>query len=87
MNTWVVGKVPIGHYQFNFRRPLSHQDEHVDELGEKIFFMRARIMAGQANLAENAFGDVDFQWLSKEEIQGFVTPQYWSSIRNLLGDR
>ena len=87
MNTWVVGNVPVGHYRFNFPRHVSRQSENAEELGEKVFFMKARIMAGQANLAQNAFGDTDFQWLSKEEIESFVTSQYWASIRNMLGDR
>ncbi|KAI9659379.1 MAG: 54S ribosomal protein L17 mitochondrial [Bathelium mastoideum] len=87
MNTWVVGNVPIGHCEFNFRRHIAQQKENLEELGEKTFFMKARIMAGQANLAQNAFGDTDFQWLSKEEIENFVTQQYWASIRNMLGDR
>ena len=87
MNTWVVGNVPVGHYEYNFRTHVSYQNENVEELGEKIFFMKARIMAGQANLTQNAFGDTDFQWLCKEEIEAFVTRQYWASIKNMLGDR
>lgn len=87
MNTWVVGNVPVGQHQFNFRNRVFHQNDNVEELGEKTFFMKARIMAGQADLAQNTFGDTDFQWLSKEEIESFVTQQYWSSIRNMLAER
>ena len=56
-------------------------------LGEKVFFMRARIMAGQANLTENAFGLKDFKWLAREELKGSVESTYWESIKNMLPSR
>lgn len=58
-----------------------------EEYGEKVFFMKARIMTGQADLSNNIFGDTAFQWLAKSEIEKLVTPKYWSSIRNMLMDR
>lgn len=64
--------------------PHTYQQE---EYGEKVFFMKARIMAGQADLTKNAFGDQAFQWLAKSEIESLVTPKYWSSVRNMLMDR
>jgi large subunit ribosomal protein L46 len=71
---------------------------------EKTFFMKARIMAGQADPSlaqgmnkdqENADAiqkkvevgsDVieDFQWLSKDEVEATVHPDYWRSIKNML---
>jgi large subunit ribosomal protein L46 len=88
MNTWVVGNVPVGHYNFEYlkRRPHPERD-NVEELGEKIFFMKARIMAGQANLADNKLGIQDFKWLAKEEVQKVVNQKYWSSVQNMLADR
>lgn len=88
MNTWVVGNAPIGHYSFEYlkRRP-STERENVEELGEKVFFMKARIMAGQANLADNKLGIQDFKWLAKEEVQKVVNQKYWSSVQNMLADR
>lgn len=58
-----------------------------EEFGEKVFFMKARIMAGQADISKNELGDTDFQWLAKEELQKVVTPGYWSSIKNMLAER
>ncbi|KXL43796.1 hypothetical protein M433DRAFT_155467 [Acidomyces richmondensis BFW] len=58
-----------------------------EEFGEKVFFMKARIMAGQADLSKNLFGNEDFRWLAKEEVKGVVTPEYWSSIRHMLAER
>lgn len=49
--------------------------------------MKARIMAGQANLSKNKFGLEDFKWLAKEEIQKELLPGDWSAVRNVLADR
>ncbi|OCK99115.1 mitochondrial 54S ribosomal protein mL46, partial [Cenococcum geophilum 1.58] len=87
MNTWVVGNAPIGHYSFDFLTRRSDLQKNVEELGEKVFFMKARIMAGQANLTNNKFGLSDFKWLAKEEIESTVTPRYWNAIRNMLAER
>lgn len=63
--------------------PTYQEEQH----GEKVFFMKARIMAGQADLAKNVYGDQDFLWLAKGEIEEKVTPKYWSSVRNMLAER
>ncbi|KAK5201856.1 hypothetical protein LTR16_001221 [Cryomyces antarcticus] len=87
MNTWVVGNAPIGHYNYDFQKTIVDLEKGVEELGERVFFMKARIMAGQANLKANKFGDVDFKWLAKEEVEESVTPKYWSAVRNMLAER
>ncbi|KAF2836689.1 50S ribosomal subunit L30 [Patellaria atrata CBS 101060] len=87
MNTWVVGNAPVGHYSRPFRTPVVDSAKGIEELGEKVFFMKARILAGQANLKENALELTDFQWLAKEEIEGIVTPEYWSDVKNMLATR
>lgn len=101
MNTWVVGNHPVAHYHFDYPKPqireLSHHQPEdgqavvntykQQEFGEKVFFMKARIMAGQADVSKSVYGDQAFQWLSKSEIEGLVTPKYWSSIRNMLMER
>ena len=56
-------------------------------LGEKTFFMKARIMAGQADLKDNKFGLVDFKWLAKEEIRGVLDPREWNAVKNCLYER
>ena len=89
MNTWVVGNAPVGHYAFNFSRAVMEQKEKAarEELGEKVFFMKARMMTGQADLAKNVLGDAEMKWVVKEEIERLVTRQYWSSVRNMLAER
>jgi large subunit ribosomal protein L46 len=87
MNTWVVGKAPIGHYERDFKEPTVNSEEGVQELGEKVFFMKARIFAGQADMTGNALGFTDFQWLSKDELEKVMSPRDYSSVRNMLATR
>lgn len=64
----------------------QHPDQH-DALvdGEKTFFMKARIMAGQPDLSASQTKDIeDFRWLSKDEIEEVVHPDYWVKVRNML---
>lgn len=86
MNTWIVGNVPIGHYQRNYPEARS-TDSGLSEVGLKTFFMKARIMAGQVNLHENQFGLQDFKWLAKEEVQRQVAGDYWHYVKNMLAER
>ena len=79
MNTWIVGHVPIGHY-------VEHS-LHPSVPGSKTFFMKGRIMAGQADLAGNAYGLEDFKWLTREELQKVVGKKYFSDVKNMLADR
>lgn len=99
MNTWVVANHPVGHYVGAFAQPqlttvppnrlvsTSTAPVEREEHGEKIFFMKTRIMAGQVDLAKNEYGDQEFQWLTKAEIQTRVAEPYWRYIKNMLVDR
>lgn len=87
MNTWVVGNAPVGHYHYDYSKSTLDPEKNLEELGQRIFFMKARIMAGQANIEGNKLGLSDFKWLAKEEIEKAVIPRYWSAIRNVLPER
>lgn len=89
MNTWMVGYHPAGHFVYNLRSPQAKADHAAGKglRGNKTYFMKARIMAGQADLSANLHDLKDFKWLSKEEIKQYVSPQYFSSIKDMLGDR
>lgn len=87
MNTWVIGNVPIGHHQNNYLPEALKTSQNPNELGLKTFFMKARMIAGQANLKDNKLGLADFKWLAKEEVQKEVDQKYWHSIRNMLAER
>lgn len=89
MNTWLVGNMPVGHQTFIYPpEPKGlHQDQKDRELGEKTFYMKARIMAGQADLKGNNFGLEDFMWLAKDEIQGKLERSVWNMVKNILLSR
>lgn len=87
MNTWVVGNAPVGHYTFNFPKLQPMETPGLELRGEKTFFMKAKIMAGQPSLDGNQLGLTDFKWLCREEIQKVVLPGYWSAIKNMLAER
>ncbi|KAI9713637.1 MAG: hypothetical protein M1812_006609 [Candelaria pacifica] len=87
MNTWVVGHVPIGHQSLNYEKPITETGTSISEIGSKTFFMKVRIMAGQASLEANALDLTDYKWLAKEEVEKAVDPRYWRSVRNMLAER
>ena len=87
MNTWFVGYHPVGHYILNFRNPVGDEQTSIQLLGEKTFFIKSRIMAGQVDLSANSQDLQDFKWLAKEEIEKFVRPSYFNSVRNMLSNR
>lgn len=82
MNTWFVASHPIGHHVNQAQADAEKNSADLDS--EKTFFLKARIFAGQADLAGNTHGVEEFKWLAKEEIEKHVTPEYWSSIKNML---
>jgi large subunit ribosomal protein L46 len=84
MNTWVVGNHPVGHRVLQYKEPETDEKSGRSNLGEKLFFMKARIMAGQASLKDNKFGLKDFKWLAREELEQQVDRSYWHSIKNML---
>jgi large subunit ribosomal protein L46 len=87
MNTWVVGNMPIGHKVYNYSNSVVNKEQGTEIRGEKTFFMKARMMAGQANLKDNVFGLQDFQWLDREETRKAVNPRDWAAVKNILSER
>lgn len=82
MNTWFVGNVPIGHYQYEFPKEYANPDRKY--IGKKVFFMKCRILAGQADLENNTRDLEDFMWLTKEEIKEQVSGNYYGNVRHML---
>lgn len=80
MNTWIVGHIPIGSLTIKPSKKFGRE-------AEKVFYMKGRIMAGQANLKGNAFGKEDFMWLTRKEIEELVTKRFWSQVGGMLGGR
>ena len=82
MNTWVVGNAPVGFHTLRYEEPSSKPGEEL--LGEKTFFMKGRIMAGQFVLKNSSMGLKAFKWLAKEELEQELDPLYFKSIRHML---
>lgn len=90
MNTWVIGNIPQGHFVLNYgTQDTKFMTQRVKQeiRGEKFFFMKGRIMAGQANLTDNKLGLTDFQWLAKDEIQKLLIPRDWNAVKLILAER
>ncbi|CAG7949776.1 unnamed protein product [Penicillium salamii] len=87
MNTWMVGYHPVGWHQFNAPRAKKGETAQVDASGNKVFFLKSRIMGGQADLSINTQNLKDFKWLAKEELPQYLNTQYYSNIKNMLADR
>lgn len=84
MNTWLVGRVPVAHI---VTQPEFNEDSSIKQRGEKVFFLKGRIMAGQANLKGNKLGLEDFNWLTKEELKKRLPYEYFHPLRNMMADR
>lgn len=87
MNTWIVGRHPIAH---EHRAPIYTDDKEKEgerflkRRGVNIFYLKGRIMAGQADLTENALGATDFKWLTKEELKEQLQPGLYHSVENAM---
>lgn len=86
MNTWIVGRVPVAHV---VAKPVFKEGDpsQIEKKGEKVFFLKGRIMAGQADLTDNKHGLTDFQWLTREELQEVLPRHYYSQARLMMADR
>lgn len=82
MNTWIVGRVPVAH---RVTKPTFGEDgKTVEELAEKTFYLKGRIMAGQADLKGNKHGLTDFKWLTKDELKDVLSEEMYDSVRGML---
>lgn len=99
MNTWIVGRVPIAHHIAEFGDETADEtapaakEADADATtasdksrydGEKIFFLKGRIMAGQVDLTGNKYGYTDFKWVNKDELRQTLPYEYWRSVRNMV---
>lgn len=92
MDTWVVGKAPIGVHTLPPEAPEQEvSNRHpiclpfIDTKFQNVlFFYKAHIMSGQVHPAGKHIED--FAWLTKEEISTKVEPSYWDSIKDILSD-
>ncbi|KAJ1914843.1 hypothetical protein H4219_004609 [Mycoemilia scoparia] len=76
MDIWFVGNGPIGHH-------ISSAS-----INEKVFFMKAHIFSGQVKPSKESSSIVkDFVWVTREEIESLVEPEYWAGIKDMLSSQ
>ncbi|CAO3660532.1 unnamed protein product [Rhizopus stolonifer] len=74
MDTWFVGRQPIGFYK---------ETTSKEQAGLKVFFMKARVYAGQVQPNKDV---ADFAWLTKDELANHFSPEYYKSVKDFLSD-
>lgn len=84
MNTWIVGRVPIAHV---INKPAQADGAKAARKGEKIFFLKGRIMAGQVDLTDNKLGLTDFKWLTQDELAVELQSTIYHKVKNMLAER
>lgn len=92
MNTWMVGRAPVA---YEHSEPLytggregdKEATRRIKKYGRDIFYLKARIMAGQADLAENKWGVTDFKWLTKDELSKAIGQETFASVKNSMPAR
>lgn len=84
MKTWIVGRVPVAHI---VAPPVLDANGSILQRTRKTFFLKARIIAGQADLSDNPFGLTQFKWLVREEVEEVLEPEYFRKVRNMMPDR
>ncbi|KAI8052299.1 NUDIX hydrolase domain-like protein [Syncephalis plumigaleata] len=80
MDIWYVGRRPVGFHQYAY--PAEHKKTFPEHDGAKVFFMRAHIFAGQAQVDGKEV--VDFAWLTKNELAKVLEPDYYTAVKDLL---
>ncbi|KAG0242253.1 39S mitochondrial ribosomal protein L46-domain-containing protein [Mortierella sp. GBAus27b] len=83
MELWYVGRVPIGHYIYSHPKGTKSESD-VAIKGTKVFFMKAHIFAGQAQVDNKEI--VDFAWVTKQEMKDYVAPEYYEAVKDMLSD-
>ena len=87
MNTWVLGNAPVCHQVYTYPQSNVEKDKGYEICGDKTFFMKERIMAGQVDLKANKCGIEDFRWLAREEMQEHLSQPDYAAIKSILGNR
>ena len=76
LKRWIVAHHPVGHHAYAY--PAGQQK--VGCTGAKVYFLKARALAGRCNTAEG----VQYAWLTKEELEGKLEKEYWKAVGPIL---
>ncbi|KAK0732857.1 39S mitochondrial ribosomal protein L46-domain-containing protein [Apiosordaria backusii] len=100
MNTWIVGRVPVAHRVVEPEWVVESESEPEPapesepeseskskkfvRRGDKIFYLKGRIMAGQADLSGNTQGLTEFRWLTQKEMEKVLPREVWESVKGMV---
>lgn len=87
MNTWFVGRHPVAYERWEPVYAGKEKKQRLSTRGKDVFYLRARIMAGQADLTGNEYGAQAFKWLTREELQTHLHPHTFASVQNTLPEQ
>ncbi|CAG8460758.1 6416_t:CDS:2, partial [Diversispora eburnea] len=82
MDIWFVGRRPIGYYKYEY--PEGYIKDLVKYTGVKVFFMKAHIFSGQVRIDNKEI--VDFAWVTKQEMENYVHPNFYNAIKDMLSE-
>ncbi|KAK4204431.1 39S mitochondrial ribosomal protein L46-domain-containing protein [Triangularia verruculosa] len=82
MNAWIVGRVPVAHRVV--APEVEPETKKLVRRGDKIFYLKGRIMAGQADLSGNTQGLTEFRWLTQREMKKVLPEEVWESVKGMV---
>lgn len=84
MYTWTVSNTPCAVLRYGDAQRNSLLSENFDQSASKEYLIKSHIIHGTFVPAAK---DVDFAWLTKEEIKDKVSQAYWSEVEVLLSQQ
>lgn len=84
MNTWFVGRHPVAYEHWDPVFKGDKDNKEIAKRGLDVFYLRARIMAGQADLTNNEANTDAFKWLTREELQEHIHPTTFSVVEQTM---
>ncbi|KAJ1677947.1 hypothetical protein EV182_005107 [Spiromyces aspiralis] len=79
MDIWFVGNGPIGVH-------TSPKNKASVKMGRaRVFYMKAHIFSGQVR--PQSKDTTDFAWVTKDEMEKIVEPEYWTDIKDMLSSQ
>lgn len=75
MRTYFIGNCPSVYIK------QEHAADADGTVGSKVFAFRAQWLEGQLSMAKKYS---DYVWVKKDEVEEYVSPQYYAEIKDLL---
>eukprot|EP00013_Stygamoeba_regulata_P023228 CAMPEP_0177653356 /NCGR_PEP_ID=MMETSP0447-20121125/13691_1 /TAXON_ID=0 /ORGANISM="Stygamoeba regulata, Strain BSH-02190019" /LENGTH=338 /DNA_ID=CAMNT_0019156805 /DNA_START=76 /DNA_END=1093 /DNA_ORIENTATION=+ len=79
LSTYTIGNAPSAHYAYALPSPDSQGND-----GAKVFFYRMYHLEGKPTLDENEL--IDYAWVTKKEMNTFLSPELFGALDDVLVD-